>query len=39
MDVNGLGLIVTAMFVLIPSVFLILLYAQTASRESSGGPR
>ena len=32
MNVNDLALIVTALFVIIPTVFLILLYAQTASR-------
>lgn len=35
METNDLGLIATALFVFVPCVFLILLYAQTASRESS----
>lgn len=34
METNDLGLIATALFVFVPAVFLILLYAQTASRES-----
>ncbi|ABW27039.1 MULTISPECIES: photosystem II reaction center protein PsbM [Acaryochloris] len=34
MPVNDLGAIATALFVFIPCVFLILLYAQTASRGS-----
>lgn len=33
MEVNNLGLIATALFVLVPTVFLIILYVQTASRE------
>ncbi len=35
MDVNNLALIVTALFVIVPTVFLIMLYAQTASREDA----
>ncbi|MGB7416839.1 MAG: photosystem II reaction center protein PsbM [Thermosynechococcaceae cyanobacterium] len=34
MQVNDFGFIVTILFVLIPTVFLVLLYTQTASRES-----
>ncbi len=34
MQTNDLGLIATALFVFIPCVFLILLCAQTTSRES-----
>jgi photosystem II PsbM protein len=34
MEVNNLGLIATALFVIVPTVFLIILYVQTASRES-----
>lgn len=34
MGTNDLGLIATAIFILVPCVFLILLYSQTASRES-----
>jgi photosystem II reaction center protein PsbM len=33
MPVNDLGAISVALFVLVPCVFLILLYAQTASRQ------
>jgi photosystem II PsbM protein len=32
MEVNSLGLIGTALFVFVPTVFLIILYVQTASR-------
>ncbi|MDG2989867.1 photosystem II reaction center protein M [Candidatus Synechococcus calcipolaris G9] len=35
MPVNNLGLIATAMFVLVPTVFLIILYVQTESQKSS----
>jgi Photosystem II reaction centre M protein (PsbM). len=35
MEVNILALIATALLVLIPSAFLIILYVQTASREES----
>jgi photosystem II PsbM protein len=37
MEVNNLGLIATALFVFVPTVFLIILYVQTASRESGKG--
>jgi photosystem II PsbM protein len=33
MAVNDLGFVATILFVLVPSVFLIILYIQTASRE------
>jgi photosystem II PsbM protein len=33
MQVNELGFIASLLFVLVPSVFLIILYIQTASRE------
>jgi photosystem II PsbM protein len=33
MEVNKLGLIATALFLFVPTVFLIILYVQTASRE------
>nr|4PBU_M Chain M, Photosystem II reaction center protein M [Thermosynechococcus vestitus BP-1]4PBU_m Chain m, Photosystem II reaction center protein M [Thermosynechococcus vestitus BP-1]4RVY_M Chain M, Photosystem II reaction center protein M [Thermosynechococcus vestitus BP-1]4RVY_m Chain m, Photosystem II reaction center protein M [Thermosynechococcus vestitus BP-1]5E79_M Chain M, Photosystem II reaction center protein M [Thermosynechococcus vestitus BP-1]5E79_m Chain m, Photosystem II reaction ce len=33
MEVNQLGLIATALFVLVPSVFLIILYVQTESQQ------
>nr|YP_009546211.1 photosystem II protein M [Gloeochaete wittrockiana]ASQ40272.1 photosystem II protein M [Gloeochaete wittrockiana] len=33
MEVNILGLMATALFVVIPTAFLIILYAQTASQE------
>lgn len=33
MEVNDLGFVATILFVLVPSVFLIILYIQTASRE------
>ncbi|MEO0375031.1 photosystem II reaction center protein PsbM [Acaryochloris thomasi] len=35
MQVNDFGFIVTILFILVPTVFLVLLYAQTASREGS----
>jgi photosystem II PsbM protein len=35
MEVNNLGLIATAFFVLVPTVFLIILYVQTESQKSS----
>jgi photosystem II PsbM protein len=35
MEVNILALIATALLVLIPSAFLIILYVQTASRGES----
>lgn len=34
MQVNDLGFVASILFVLVPSVFLIILYIQTASRES-----
>ena len=33
MEVNDLGFIATILFVLVPSVFLLILYIQTASGE------
>jgi len=33
MEVNDLGFVATILFVLVPSVFLIILYIQTASRQ------
>jgi photosystem II PsbM protein len=33
MQVNDLGFIATILFVFVPSIFLIILYIQTASRE------
>lgn len=33
MEVNDLGFIASILFVLVPSVFLLILYIQTASRE------
>ncbi|ATS19208.1 MULTISPECIES: photosystem II reaction center protein PsbM [Thermosynechococcaceae] len=35
MEVNDLGLVATAMFVLVPTVFLIILYVQTESQQKS----
>lgn len=35
MEVNDLGFIASILFVLVPAVFLIILYIQTASREGS----
>ncbi len=34
MQVNDLGFVASLLFVLVPAVFLIVLYIQTASRES-----
>jgi photosystem II PsbM protein len=34
MQVNDLGFIATILFVLVPSLFLVILYIQTASREA-----
>ncbi|MBF2045891.1 photosystem II reaction center protein PsbM [Leptolyngbya sp. 7M] len=34
MEVNDLGFVATVLFVLVPSVFLLILYIQTASREA-----
>ncbi|MFW6264039.1 MAG: photosystem II reaction center protein PsbM [Cyanobacteriota bacterium] len=36
MQVNELGFVASILFVLIPTVFLLILYIQTASRESKG---
>lgn len=33
MQVNELGFVATILFILVPSVFLLILYIQTASRE------
>jgi photosystem II PsbM protein len=33
MRVNDLGFVATLLFVLVPAVFLIILYIQTASRQ------
>lgn len=35
MEVNFLGLIATALAVFVPTAFLLILYLQTASRESA----
>jgi photosystem II PsbM protein len=32
MQVNGLGFVASILFVLVPTVFLLILYIQTASR-------
>ncbi|MBD2043227.1 photosystem II reaction center protein PsbM [Microcoleus sp. FACHB-672] len=37
MEVNDLGFIASILFVLVPAVFLLILYIQTASRESKRG--
>ena len=34
MQVNDLGFIASLLFVLVPSMFLLILYIQTASRQS-----
>ncbi|MGF1478806.1 MAG: photosystem II reaction center protein PsbM [Cyanophyceae cyanobacterium] len=34
MQVNDLGFIASILFVLVPTVFLLILYIQTASKES-----
>ncbi|UBF25134.1 photosystem II reaction center protein M [Kovacikia minuta CCNUW1] len=34
MPVNDLGFIASILFVLVPAVFLLILYIQTASRQS-----
>jgi photosystem II PsbM protein len=34
MQVNDLGFVASLLFVLVPAAFLIILYIQTASRES-----
>ncbi|MEQ8958779.1 MAG: photosystem II reaction center protein PsbM [Coleofasciculus sp. C2-GNP5-27] len=35
MQVNDLGFVASLLFVLVPTVFLLILYIQTASRESN----
>jgi photosystem II PsbM protein len=35
MQVNDLGFVATLMFVLVPTVFLLILYIQTASQKSN----
>ncbi|WP_204106622.1 MULTISPECIES: photosystem II reaction center protein PsbM [Spirulina sp. CCY15215] len=35
MQVNELGFVATILFVLVPSVFLLILYIQTASQKSN----
>ncbi|HBE58383.1 MAG TPA: photosystem II reaction center protein M [Cyanobacteria bacterium UBA11159] len=35
MQVNDLGFVASLMFVLVPTVFLLVLYIQTASREGN----
>ncbi|WP_421658566.1 photosystem II reaction center protein PsbM [Leptothermofonsia sp. ETS-13] len=35
MQVNELGFIASILFVLVPSVFLLILYIQTASRQAN----
>ncbi|NJN60429.1 MAG: photosystem II reaction center protein M [Oscillatoriales cyanobacterium] len=35
MQVNELGFLATLLFVLVPTVFLLVLYIQTQSRESN----
>ncbi len=35
MQVNDLGFVASILFVLVPTVFLLILYIQTASRDSS----
>ncbi|MBV8883706.1 MAG: photosystem II reaction center protein M [Chroococcidiopsidaceae cyanobacterium CP_BM_RX_35] len=35
MQVNDLGFVASILFVLVPAVFLVILYIQTASRDSS----
>ncbi|HEY9628563.1 MAG: photosystem II reaction center protein M [Oscillatoriophycideae cyanobacterium NC_groundwater_1537_Pr4_S-0.65um_50_18] len=35
MQVNDLGFVATILFVLVPSVFLLILYIQTASRDGT----
>ena len=38
METNDLGFVASLMFVLVPAVFLIILYIQTNSRQSGGSP-
>ncbi|NJL00532.1 MAG: photosystem II reaction center protein M [Spirulinaceae cyanobacterium RM2_2_10] len=35
MEVNNLGFVASILFVLVPTVFLLILYIQTASQNSS----
>jgi photosystem II PsbM protein len=35
MQVNNLGFVAVLLFVLVPSVFLLILYIQTASRQGN----
>ncbi len=35
MEVNDLGFIASLLFVLVPALFLVVLYIQTASREGN----
>lgn len=35
MQVNELGFVASILFVLVPSVFLLILYIQTASRQAN----
>lgn len=39
MEVNDLGFVASLLFVLVPTVFLLILYIQTASRDSKGPNR
>ncbi|MCU0568816.1 MAG: photosystem II reaction center protein PsbM [Oculatellaceae cyanobacterium Prado106] len=34
MQVNDLGFVATILFILVPALFLVILYIQTASREA-----
>jgi len=36
MPVNDLGFVASLLFVLVPTVFLLILYIQTASKQSDG---
>jgi photosystem II PsbM protein len=38
MQVNDLGFVASILFVLVPTVFLLILYIQTASRQSNKNP-
>jgi photosystem II PsbM protein len=35
MEVNDLGFVATILFVMVPALFLVILYIQTASREGN----
>jgi len=35
MEINQLGFVATILFVLVPTVFLLILYIQTRSRENT----